>query len=413
MNLEGIRTVSALIARPRISIVHPGWIVLFATLGLVFFGVQAIDLARPDGASGIAGDALKQMVFAMIGLGAAVVAAAPSHRLLALLAWPAMIVVLGLLVFLLLPFVPASIVSPRNGARCWINLGFTDMQPSELAKVAYVLVLAVYLRHRSNYRTLLGLIPPALIAAVPMGLILMQPDLGTASLFIPTLVAMLVAAGARLGHLIGACALGGVFIVAVVGASLYFAREGEYPLLKRYQVDRIEAVFDRARGDTRRVDDRGFQGQAALMVAGAGGVAGHPPERSRALVTFSGLPERHNDMIFAVIVNRFGFIGAASVILLYLAWIGGALMAAGSCKDPFGRLVVVGFVGMVATQMTINIGMNIGLLPITGITLPFVSYGGSSLVSGFIMVGIIFGVAMRRPPHLWQESFEFDEPRER
>lgn len=409
MNIEGIRTVSSAIARPRITLAHAGWVVLAATLGLVAIGVTAIDLARPDGAAGLAGDAWKQIVFLVIGLIAAAVAAVPGPRLLALLSWPMMIGVLGLLALLIVPFVPASIVTPRNGARCWIDLGFTDMQPSELCKATYVLVLAHYLRHRSNYRRLTGLIPPALIAAVPMGMILLQPDLGTASLFIPTLVAMLVAAGARLGHLIGACALGGAFLVGVVVASIWLARHEQYPLLKRYQVDRIEAALDLAKGDTRRSDDRGFQGQAAIMVAGAGGPTGNAPEKSRALVQYSGLPERHNDMIFAVIVNRFGLAGAATVIGLYLLWIGGALIVAGACKDPFGRLAVAGFAGMIATQMTINLGMNIGLLPITGITLPFVSYGGSSLVSGLLMVGVIFGVAMRRPPHLWRKSFEFGE----
>lgn len=408
MTIEAIRTVSRAIARPRITVIHAGWIVLLATIGLVLIGVTAIDLARPDGAGALAADAKKQLMFLAVGLIAAVVAAVPHQRVLAFLAWPAMVIILACLVFLLLPFVPSSIVSPRNGARCWIDLGFTDFQPSELCKVTYVMVLAFALRQTSKHRTLLGLVPPALIAAAPMGLILMQPDLGTASLFIPTLMAMLVAAGARLAHLIGASVLGGAFVIGVVVASVWFARNDHYPLLKKYQVDRIESALDLAKGDTRRSSDRGFQGQAALMVAGAGGLSGHSAERSRALVQFSGLPERHNDMIFAVIVNRFGFFGAAAVIALYLAWIGGALLTAGASKDPFGRLVIAGFAGLIATQMTINIGMNLGLLPITGITLPFVSYGGSSLLSGFIMVGLIFGIGMRRPPHLWQKSFEYD-----
>jgi len=412
VNIEAIRIISKAIAKPRITFMHAGWIVLIATIGLVAVGVHAIDLARPDGSTGLAADALKQLIFFAIGLAAAAVVALPHYRLFTFLAWPFMGVVIALLVFLILPFVPTSIVSPRNGARCWIDIGFTDIQPSELCKVSYVMVLALYLRHRETHRRLAGLIPPAVIACVPMALILLQPDLGTAMLFIPTLVAMLVAAGARMMHLIGACALGGIFVAVVVGVSLYFAQEGRYPLLKKYQVDRLAAVVDRAKGDTRRDSDRGFQGQAALMVAGSGGAQGHTVERSRALIGFSGLPERHNDMIFAVVVNRFGFMGVLMVIGLYLTWIGGALLAAASCKDPFGRLTVVGLAGMVATQMTINIGMNIGLLPITGITLPFISYGGSSLVSGMLMVGIIFNVAMRRPAYLWRRSFEFDAPRE-
>ena len=406
-----MRTVSQAVARPRITLLHPGWLVLFATLALSLIGVHAIDLASaadPDKFSPIA---QRQAAFLAIGVVAAFIATLAHPRLLAAFAWPAMALVIAALVFLLLPFVPASIVSPRNGARCWINLGFTDFQPSEFGKIAYVMVLSLYLSRRSTYRTLLGLVPPALLAAVPMGLILMQPDLGTALLFVPTLVAMLVAAGARLWHLIAASSLGVIFLALVVGWSLFAAQRGEYPLLKKYQVERIQAVLDPADAALdKRTSDRGFQGRQALMVAGSGGASGHDPDRSRVLVKFSGLPERHNDMIFAVVLNRFGFLGSIAVIALYLTWIAGAFLTAAWSKDPFARLVVVGLAAMVGTQMTINIGMNLGVLPITGITLPFVSYGGSSLLAGWLMVGIILSIAMRRPPWLWRESFEFDQP---
>lgn len=408
MSIQEMRTVSDAIAKPRITMIHAGWLVLGATLGLCLIGVHAIDLASGNGEE-FSAIAQRQAVFLVIGVVSAFVTSLAHPRFLAALAWPAMGMVLAALVFLVLPFVPASIVSPRNGARCWINLGFTDVQPSEFGKVAYVMILALYLSRRSTYRTLLGLVPPVVLAAVPMGLILMQPDLGTAILFVPTLLAMLVAAGARLWHLVGGCSLGVAFIAVVVGWSLWAARSDEYPLLKKYQVQRIQAVLDPQEAKTDRLtSDRGFQGRQAVMIAGAGQFAGHDPDKSRALVRFSGLPERHNDMVFAVVVNRFGLIGSLTVIGLYMLWLGGALMAAAWSKDPFARLLVVGLAAMVGTQMTINIGMNIGVLPITGITLPFVSYGGSSLLAGWLMVGIIFGIAMRRPPWLWRESFEFD-----
>jgi cell division protein FtsW (lipid II flippase) len=404
-----MRTVSDALAKPRITFIHFGWLVLGATLGLSLIGVHAIELASGDGET-FSAIARRQALFLVVGVVAAVVSAAARPRLLAALAWPAMGLVIAALVFLVLPFIPASIVSPRNGARCWINLGFTDVQPSEFGKIAYVMILSLYLSRRGTYRTLLGLLPPALLTAIPMGLILLQPDLGTAMLFVPTLLAMLVAAGARMWHLVAGCSLGVAFIAVVVGWSLWAARSDEYPLLKKYQVQRLQAVLDPAEARSDRLtSDRGFQGRQAVMVAGSGGVVGHDPDRSRALVRFSGLPERHNDMVFAVVVNRFGLVGALSVVGLYMAWITGALLTAAWSKDPFARLMVVGLAAMVGTQMTINIGMNIGVLPITGITLPFISYGGSSLISGWIMVGIIVGVAMRRPPWLWRESFEFDE----
>src|SRR5690606_38130760 len=108
------------------------------------------------------------------------------------------------------------------------------------------------------------------------------------------------------------------------------------------------------------------------------GIAGHPHEKSRNLVHYSKLPEAHNDMIFAVIVNRFGFLGALGVLALYMVFFTSSMMVAATCKDPFGRLLVVGLASIIVTQLAINVGMNIGLMPITGMTLPFVSVGGSS-----------------------------------
>ncbi len=396
----------------RTTLLHAGWVVLGCAAVLCVIGLHCIELARGGAAggqgTGLAATTMRQAAFGGLGLLAALAVSLPHYRVLIPLGWLILAGVVGLLVFVLVPVVPDSLVTPRNGARRWINLGPVDFQPSELAKIAYVIATAAYLRYRSNYRTLAGLIPPGIIAFVPMGLILVEPDLGTALLFIPALVAMLVAAGARLAHLIGAASLGLVFAAGVIAVSLVFAQRGEYPVLRAYQVDRIRAVVDRARGEQGHDEGRGFQGLQAMTLIGAGGVDGHPTARSAALVKYSSLPEGHNDMIFAVVVNRFGMVGAAGVIGLYLAMFGASMLVAAACKDPFGRLLVVGLASMTFTQVVINIGMNVGLLPITGMTLPFVSYGGSSLVAGFIGVGLICSVAMRRPPYLWRHSFEYD-----
>ena len=139
--------------------------------------------------------AKNHVVHMVVGLIAASIVAIPPHRVLRSLAYPLLVLVVGLLVFVLLPAVPEWIVHPRNGARRWINLGVTDFQPSEVAKIAYVLAIARYLRFRSTHRRVLGLVLPFLITLIPMGLVLVEPDLGTALLFVPTLFAMLVAAG--------------------------------------------------------------------------------------------------------------------------------------------------------------------------------------------------------------------------
>jgi cell division protein FtsW (lipid II flippase) len=321
----------------------------------------------------------------------------PHYRFIRLVAWPAMWVCLGLLVFLLIPQVPSWLVTPRNGARAWINLGPVDFQPAEVAKIAFIMVVANYLRYRKNHRTIVGLIPIGLIAFVPVTLIMLQPDLGMAILFVPTLFAMLVAAGAKLSHL---------SIVVVIAMC---AAPAAYPLLKPHQKQRLLGLVHMMQESNVGADGINFQSLTARTLTGAGGVVGHPDAKARSLIKFNRLPERHNDMIYAVIVLRFGMVGGLAVLGLYLLWFAGALLTAAVCRDPFGRLVVVGCATIIAAQMFINVGMNIGIVPIIGLTLPFVSYGGSSMLTVWVMTGLVVNIAMRRPPRLARPSFEFDE----
>jgi cell division protein FtsW (lipid II flippase) len=377
---------------------HFAWLTVLASLALSLVGLYAIDVATAveaeEGASNLV---IKQGAFIGVGLLAAIAVAFPHHRLVRFLAWPAMWVVLALLVFLLLPFVPHWLVTPRNGARAWINLGPVDFQPGEVAKIAVVLVLADYFRYRKNHRTILGLVPPALITMVPVALITLEPDLGTALLFIPCLFAMLVAAGARLKHLA---------VIVLLGT---LAGPAAYPMLKPHQKERIAGLISMIQGSPDGADDINYQSLTAVRLAGAGQFDGVTEQESRALVHFNHLPERHNDMIFAVIVNRFGLLGGFGVLALYALWFAGAFLTAATCKDPFGRLVVIGFAAIIAAQMFINVGMNLALLPIIGLTLPFVSYGGSSMLTVWVMTGLVVSVAMRPPARLARPTFEFDD----
>ena len=378
----------------------PGaWLTVLASLALSLIGVYAIDLADAAKAvhHGLGPTAIKQVLFLCIGISSAVVIALPHYRLLGYLSTPLMIAVVGALVFLLLPFVPSWLVKPRNGARSWIDVGPIDMQPSELAKIAFVLVLARYLRFRENHRRLLGLVPPALIAIVPIALITLQPDLGTALLFVPALFAMLVAAGMRLKHL----------VIIVVVATL--AAPAAYPLLMPHQKARIVGLVRQFQGDSSADRDVNMQGVAAQRLIGSGGAAGPGAERAGTLLKYNALPERHNDMIFAVIVGRFGLLGAVAVMACYVLWMLGAFITAAATREPFGRLVAVGLAAFVSAQAFVNIGMNVGLLPIIGITLPYVSYGGSSLVTVWIMTGLVFSIALRRPRPPVRHSFEFSD----
>jgi cell division protein FtsW (lipid II flippase) len=377
---------------------HPinvGWAAVAAAAALSMLGVVAIGtVERP----GEADYALRHLIFLVVGIAGAAVAAAPHYRWAQRVSYLVMAAMLLLLVFVLVPWVPESIVSPRNGARRWINLGILDFQPSELAKIAFVVALASYLRFRSNYRRWAGLLPPFILALLPMGLILREPDLGTSLLFLPTLLCMLVAAGARMRHLL---------LIVALGAA---AAPAMYPLLEPHQKDRLKAMFAQVTGDTRYDDSIGFQQTRAKTLCGAGGVVGTGRSRAAALISHNRLPEDHNDMVFAVISCRWGLLGGLAVWGFFCALCASALLVAAQCKDPFGRLVPVGISAMLFSQMAINTGMTIGVLPITGMTLPFVSYGGSSLLSAWIMVGLLLNIAMRRARYLApREAFEFDD----
>ncbi len=387
--------------RAGLRYVNFAWCCVIAGLGLSLMGLDAIDIG--ERLAPIAGDPIgpiqhKQTIFLIVGMIAAAFIALPSYRFLAVLAWPAYAGALTLLVFLLLPFVPESIVKPRNGARGWIDLGFVDLQPAEIAKVAYVLTVASYMRMRRSHRTFMGLLVPGIITFIPVALIIKQPDLGSASLFIPSLFAMLVIAGARIRHL--------TLIVALA----MMAAPTVYPLLEPHQKQRIVGYMGQLRGDRSTASDINFQAYTAQALVGAGGVDGQPEAKARAIVHFNRLPERHNDMIYAVIVCRHGQRGGMLVLGLYALWLLGAGLTAWMSRDPFARVLIVGLMGFLAAQVFVNVGMNIGLLPIIGITLPFVSYGGSSMVTTWLMTGLIMSVGLHRPLRVRGRTSGYPDP---
>ncbi len=377
--------------RTWVSRVHwatPAWLCFAAAIILTCIGLAAIGTTRPELVA-------KQGALLTVGLIAAALVVWPSHRFLQWISWPMLIFVVLLLIFLLMPGVPDFVVRPRNGARRWINLVVTDLQPSELAKVAVVLSIASWLRFRRNHRRLRGLVPPLLIALLPMGLVLLEPDLGTALLFLPTAIAMLIAAGAKMRDLL------------VIGLLGLLAAGAMTPMLRPHQRDRILAMWAQIRGDTSYVDDIGYQGQRAMTLVGAGGLSGHGEHEAARLLHWNHLPEEHNDMVFAVIITRWGLLGGLVTWALFAVMAVGGLLVAAQCREAFGRLVAVGATTMLLAQMVVNTGMTIGLMPITGMTLPFVSAGGSSLVTVWLLIGLLLNVGLRPPSRLWRESFEF------
>lgn len=391
---------------------NAAWWGFVAALGLTAIGINAIGSSSEPSLMG------KQTQWLAISIVAMGVVCLPNPRVLSILTWPLLGIILAMMVVLIVPGVPSWLVHARKGARCWINLHFMDFQPSEIAKILFVMALARYMRYRENYRTLGGLMAPFAIMFIPVLLILAQPDLGTAMLFPPALFAILIAGGAKLKHIMP---LIGIIVVAV-GVNVAVIAYDPPPdpnaldqgrrlpdwmhVLRGYQEKRIASMM----WPDRYKLHEGYQQDTALNLIGAGGVTGYCKDQAARIIYFNNLPEDHNDMVFTIIVNRWGMAGGMVVLLLYLLMTLAFLLVAARSKDPFARLTIVGFLGLIVFQASLNIAVNLGLAPVIGITLPFVSYGGSSLVASFMMVGIIINFASRRAALLARPSFEFDNP---
>jgi rod shape determining protein RodA len=279
-----------------------------------------------------------------------------------------------------------------TGTRRWFALGPLRLQPSELAKIAFILALAWYLRFRRNYRTFLGFLLPFTFTLVPMGLIVVQPDLGTSLLFLPTLIAVLFAAGARKRHLMA------VVLMGLLSLPLLWCR------MPDYQKSRILGWLRQGSRSVR--SGPGYHLDRSLIAIGSGGPYGQPWARAE-MIENELLVFDHTDFIFAVIAAQTGLVGTSAVLLLYLIIFGFGLRVAKVNYDPFGRLVAVGVVAMLAAQTVVNISMTVGLLPVTGMTLPFVSYGGSSLWACLIALALLINVGKYRPFSFAQRPFEF------
>lgn len=270
-----------------------------------------------------------------------------------------------------------------HGTHRWLRVAGLSMQPSEFTKVAYVLALARWLMYRDNYRRFRGLAVPLVLTLVPVLLILREPDLGTSLVFLPLLFVMLFAAGARprdLGMLAGC----GLLCLPVLWSQM-----------SREQRSRVTTLFQQNVPGEKPTDDGYHLHQAKQMLA-LGGVwgsflAGEPVDDSAVY----HLPEDHTDFIFIVLCERLGWLGAAAVVGLFVLLCWRALTIAEHTHEPFGRLVAVGVAGLFATEMLINTGMTVGLLPVTGLSLPLVSYGGSGLVAHSIGLGIVVNVSLR------------------
>lgn len=379
-------------------------LVIFSIAVLSVAGICSIWAADPEHGK-------KQALFVALGTGVLLVMQGMHYKAIGRAAWLLHLLALLAIAYTLVPFLRVEpgvsrfgFVPQVNGAYNWIDFKVLRFQPTEIAKITYVLTLASYLRYRQSQRTYLGLIPPFVLTLVPLIMILKQPDLGTCLVFIPVMFAMLFVAGARAGHLI-TVAVAGILCIPIFWClgNGHTPVLGQMPaLVKQYQRDRVYAMFS---DDAKTLRESGFQQHRALIALGSGGWTG---KGFGEIEAGRQVPESHNDMIFSLVGEQWGFFGVVIVLSAYgLLFIAGA-ETAGSTRDPYGRLVALGLTAMLAGSAFLNLFVVLRLMPVTGVTLPFVSYGGSSLLANFLLAGLLMNIASRRPIVMARSTFEGD-----
>ncbi len=271
-----------------------------------------------------------------------------------------------------------------RGSRRWIDLPFFNFQPSELGKILLILAVAAFvmdrLRRMEERGTTLRVI---LLALIPALLVIMQPDLGTSMVYIVIGLAILFIAGAKWNHF---AAIGLVVVTVIMLVMVVMPKMGISPL-QDYQNDRLTAFLHP--GEV--TDSTAYQQNQALIALGSGRQSGRGVEQATQ-TRLDFLPEHHTDFIFAVIGETYGFIGVAVVLSLYALLIWRGLRILTLSNNTFGALIAGGIVAMLMFQVFINVGMNIGIMPITGIPLPLMSYGGSSVIVTMIAIGLLQSV---------------------
>jgi rod shape determining protein RodA len=369
----------------RFSLPYLDGVMLAAAAGLIAFSVLTLALATPDDIKGQPFYfVFRQSIYAMVGIALMFAISRVDYsrfREVRVGIYSAMIASI-LLVFL---FGTAA-----RGSNRWIELPYFRFQPSELAKVLLIVSLAAFVLERATrgadlrktFRTLaLGL--------VPAGLIFLQPDLGTGVVLVVTTIAVLFVAGVRWTHFaaIGAAA------AAIAVLALAVAPAIGVPILRGYQQERLTSFLNPSDDPT----DSSYQLNQAVTTVGSGGKTGRGDQSTQNELEF--LPERHTDFIFAVIGERFGFLGAALVMSLYALLIWRALRLLTLSKNFYGTLIAGGITAMLLFQIFVNVGMNVGLMPVTGITLPLMSYGGSSVLVTFMAIGLLQSIHVQAQLH--------------
>lgn len=372
------------LARVRSAVGGLDWILLAAVAAMSAFSVYVVGQATQSDTTGGRFYADRQLLFVLIGTVLMVLATRLNLDRLARWGWGLWGSLLGSLAVV---FIVGTAV---QGSNRWIPIGPINIQPSEIGKVAIAIVLAgIAINRMNDVGTVRFTLFMAAVAAVPALVVFLQPDLGTSLVYGAVLATILFLVGVPWSHF----AVAGSLLAVMVLLVLWVLPSAGVEVLKDYQVDRLTAFI----GAERDTSVSGYQLDQSKVAIGSGGALGKGPDQA---TQSSGnfIPEHHTDFIFAATAEMFGFVGGGLLIALYalILWRGMRTMARASSQVDM--LVAGAIVAMIAFQVFVNIGMTVGIMPITGIPLPLMSYGGSHTLSTLIAIGLLLGIHQRRSP---------------
>jgi rod shape determining protein RodA len=374
------------------------WLLALLAVGIVCFGTIQIRNAQPTENYWV-----KQLIGLCIAVVAMLLVAFNDNRKLINIAPAIYIFGLLLLVIVLIPGIGLKI----NGQRAWIRVpGIGQFQPSEFVKVTTAMMLARFFgKHRVNVLTLKEMLVGGLILALPIFLILLEKDVGSVLTYLPILAIVLFLSAIRMRYVVAAIVLGVVFLPFAYWVGV------KTDLVKHYQQERINVILDPEKADRRGFGYNTWQsiltvGEGGLLGAdttdggrgkgggGTGAGGGGAGAHSQSSLKF--LPEPHTDFIFAVTAGNTGFVGCILVLLAYMVLLSRLIAGAKRAPDRMGMLVIMAIVGGLTCQIFINIGMELGILPVIGVPLPLMSAGLASLIATFIAIGFAISVQLRR-----------------
>ncbi len=364
----------------RLPLRHVDLSLVFASVLLAVYGVMMVYSATHRSQAVRSLDPTyfvkRQAIFLVIGLIAMTVAMLFDYRLLRLVAPVAYV---GFVLLLLL--VQTGLGTRALGAQRAFSVGGFQISPSLFMRAVLIVTLAAYLSGKQGSPRFSRVLGAVVLAAIPILLVLKQPDIGTSIVLATILLAELVIAGVRARHLVV------LALIAVIGVFGVLQTH----MIKDWQLRRLTVFLD----PTNNTLSAAYNLHQSEIAIGSGGVDGRGYLKG-SQTNLAFVPEQQTDFIFTVVGEEFGFVGAIVLLMLFLLVLWRAYRIALTSRDPFGTYIAVGVAAMFTIQIFINVGMTIGIMPITGIPLPFISYGGSALIADFIGIGLLLNVHMRR-----------------